>query len=311
MQVVTRRTGLSAEVLRMWERRHRVVVPARTQSGRRLYTDDDIERLRLLYRATLGGRTIGQIATLPTSELIELVRQDGEAERPRLDANMGWSDAPDAQVVIDACLRAIERIDAPGLDGILRRSLVELSAARWLDLILAPFLAAVGTRWREGTLRLVHEHVATVAARRALDRLIEAATAPGASPLLVVSTPVGQVHELGALMVAASAAVEGWAVAYLGPTLPAEDVAEAARALRARAVALSLTHPPNDKAVAPEMRRLATLLPGTTALLVGGAAATAYASVLDEVGAERIPGLPALRARLETLRAKSRTRGPH
>src|SRR5512139_3052140 len=80
MRVVTRRTGLSAELLRVWERRHRVVTPARTQTGRRLYSDSEIERLRLLYRATLGGRSIGSVAPLSTPALTELVRQDAAAE---------------------------------------------------------------------------------------------------------------------------------------------------------------------------------------------------------------------------------------
>ena len=66
MRVVTRRTGLSADLLRAWERRHEVVKPSRSMGGRRLYSDDDIERLRLLYRATLAGRSIGQVAESPS-----------------------------------------------------------------------------------------------------------------------------------------------------------------------------------------------------------------------------------------------------
>ncbi len=305
MQVVTRRTGLSAEVLRVWERRYRVVTPARTETGRRLYSDHDIERLRLLYRATLGGRTIGQIAALPAAELAELIRQDGEADRPRMDVSLGWTDAPAAQEIIDACLRAIDRIDPASLDGVLRRALVELPAPIFLDLIVAPLLEAVGTRWRDGTLRPVHEHLATVVVRRVLERVSDLATAPGATPLLVVSTPVGQAHELGALLVAASAAVEGWAVAYLGPGLPAEDIAEAARATRARAVALSLAHPPNDKSVMAELGRLGSLLPPATVLLVGGAAAPAYAGEIERAGAEQVPSLEALRGRLQALRRRT------
>jgi MerR family transcriptional regulator, light-induced transcriptional regulator len=83
MRVVTRRTGLSADLLRAWERRYEVVTPARSESGRRLYSDADIERLRLLYRATLAGRTIGQVAELPTDALAALVRRDAAADAER------------------------------------------------------------------------------------------------------------------------------------------------------------------------------------------------------------------------------------
>src|SRR6185503_11676275 len=83
MRVVTRRTGLSAEILRVWERRYRVVTPARTQTGRRLYSDAEIERLHLLHRATLGGRSIGLVAALPDAALEELLRKDAEADLAR------------------------------------------------------------------------------------------------------------------------------------------------------------------------------------------------------------------------------------
>src|SRR5579862_6510920 len=82
MRVVTRRTGLSADLLRAWERRYDVVTPTRSDGGRRLYSDPDIERLRLLYRATLAGRGIGQVAELSTTALAALVRQDAIADVP-------------------------------------------------------------------------------------------------------------------------------------------------------------------------------------------------------------------------------------
>src|SRR5918999_1092269 len=81
--VVTRRTGLSPDLLRAWEKRYDVVKPARSGGGRRLYSDADIERLRLLYRATLAGRGIGQVATLSTPALAALVRRAGDGGVPR------------------------------------------------------------------------------------------------------------------------------------------------------------------------------------------------------------------------------------
>ena len=76
-----------------------------------------------------------------------------------------------------------------------------------------------------------------------LDRVIESASSPLATPNLVVATPPGQIHEFGALVVAAAAAADGWRVTYLGTELPAEDIAEVAARMRARAVALSVVFP--------------------------------------------------------------------
>jgi hypothetical protein len=225
---------------------------------RRLYSDADIERLRLLYRATLAGRSIGHVAGLSTKELVVLARQDGEAERARGGAQMtAPAIAPD---YLPGCFRAIEQLDVVGLEAILRRAVIMLSAETLIDTLVAPLLDRVGARWRDSTLRPVHGHFASVMIRRVLDRVIETATSPLATPNIVVATPAGQVHEFGAMLTAATAATEGWLVTYLGADLPAEDIAEATTRTRARVVALSIVYPTGDSAVGYELRRLGTLL---------------------------------------------------
>ena len=310
LRVVMRRTGLSADLLRAWERRYGVVTPARSASGRRLYSDADIERLRLLYRATLVGRSIGQVAGLSTRELAALVRRDAAAEGPRegTTAHVGGDQAlhltaPSADY-LDAGLRAVERLDAAALEAALRRAAVALAADAFLDALIAPLLERVGTGWREGMLRPVHGHLASVVLRRALDRVIETAAPTAAAPRVVVATPVGQIHELGAMLAAAAAAAEGWRVTYLGAGLPAEDIAEAAVVTRGRAVALSIVYPAGDPAVVSEIRRLARRLPSGVTLIAGGAAAPAYRPVLDEVGAVLSASLADFRARLRAMRGR-------
>jgi MerR family transcriptional regulator, light-induced transcriptional regulator len=309
MRVVTRRTGLIADLLRAWERRYEVVTPARSEGGRRLYSDADIERLRFLYRATLAGRSIGQVAELPTDALAALARQDAAADAEAELAPPREHGAPLAATgFLNDCLRAVERLDATALDAILRRAAVALPVTTLVDAVVVPLLEGVGTRWRDGKLRPVHGHLASAVLRRVLERLAESASSPFATENLVVATPTGQVHEFGALLVAATATAEGWGVTYLGPDLPAEDVAEGAIRTRARAVALSVVYPTGDPAVRDELRRLRTALPKRIALLVGGAAASAYSAVLDDIGAVRLNSLADLRAELRTLSGARRRR---
>lgn len=309
MRVVTRRTGLSADLLRAWERRYDVVAPARSESGRRLYSDADIERLRLLYRATLAGRSIGQVADLPTAALAALVRRDAsaDAEAGRGGPARVGGAPPAATDFLDDAFRAVARLDATALDAVLRRAVIALPVAALLDTVVVPLLERVGTGWREGTLRPVHEHLAGAVLRRVLERIVESASSPFATANLVVATPTGQVHEFGALLVAAAATAEGWRVTYLGPDLPAEDIAEAAIRTRARGVALSLVYPTGDPAVGEEMRRLRHALPKEVTVLVGGAAAPSYAASLEEIRAVPLDSLAGLRTALATLR---RTRRP-
>jgi DNA-binding transcriptional MerR regulator len=95
----------------------------------------------------------------------------------------------------------------------------------------------------------------------------------------------GQLHEMGAMLVAAMAANLGWQVTSLGASLPALEIAGAARKKRARAGALSLVYPEDDTNLPGELTRLREALPEDTALLVGGQPEPAYRGVLGRLGA--------------------------
>jgi methanogenic corrinoid protein MtbC1 len=280
----------------MWERRYGVVKPTRSPKGRRLYSDQDVERLRLLARATQGGRSIGQVAALSEDALAEIVRRDAVEERAHTTAGITLP----AHLIVEDALRAIERLEASRLETLLRRAMLVMPVSAFLDDVVSPLLQQIGERWREGAFRPVHGQLATAVVRRVLDRFNEAAAPPGA-PELVVATPAGQMHELGALLVAAAAAAEGWAVTYLGTNLPAEDIAEAVRITGARALALSIVHPSGDRALADELRTLGSRLPRATLLLTGGSAAPAYSAAIEAIGGERLTGLEDLRVRLRSI----------
>ena len=81
IRVVARRTGITLHVLRAWERRYAVVEPGRTEGGQRLYSDADIERLKLLRDAVASGRSISQVAPLGEAALAELVAQGRASSR--------------------------------------------------------------------------------------------------------------------------------------------------------------------------------------------------------------------------------------
>jgi len=125
-------------------------------------------------------------------------------------------------------------------------------------------------------------------------------------PRLVVATPTGQHHEIGAMIAAFAAALAGWRVTYLGPDLPAADLARAARELRVAAIAVSLTV--LDPAAVTEIRSLRRLAGRRMPILVGGRAMSRIAGQLDRAGVVRVRDVPALRAALENLAAETEVR---
>ena len=306
IQVVTRRTGVSADVLRVWEKRYAVVTPVRSTNGRRLYSDADIERLRLLVQATRTGRAIGQVAALPTGALLKLLDEKATtAHRPRRRelADAAPAAPPAAAELLDACIGAIARFDAVALELLLRRAIVALSADDFLDTIVVPLVDHLRVHVLDGSLRRSNGHLAHAVLRRVLDHVVVTATAPLASRDLVVTTLGGHADELDALIVAAVAAADGWRVTYVAPGLPADDVAETLEHVGAGVLTLSLAASSGDRVIPRELRRLRALLPARVELLVVGTTADVHRATIARTGATPLVGLSQLRARLRGLRS--------
>lgn len=294
VRVVAQKTGLSSHVLRAWERRYGVVAPTRTAGGQRLYSDADIERLSRLRTLTAAGGSISQLAHLP---LAQLTRMTESELRPSAEAA---TDAASARWRATA-LQAIEGLDGGALRHELGRAVLALGVPRFLDQVVGPVLHEVGLRWHEGRMGMAQEHLTTAVVREVLGWVRESSETKALAPTLVVATPANQLHEGGALLVAAAAAAEGWRISYLGANLPGLEIAAAAVRTGARAVALSVIHPEDDPALGGHLEALGRSLPAGVRLLVGGAAAGAYAGEVETARGELIADLAELRDVLRRL----------
>ena len=298
IQAAAEKTGLSAHVIRVWERRYGAVTPQRTESGRRLYSEGEVARLDLLRRLTLDGHGIGHVARLP-QETLQSLMAAGSVPRVPAEAQT----APEEGWLADA-LKAVRALDEMALDAVFERGELALGAQGVLRRLIAPLAKEIGERWRDGDITAAHEHFATAVIRLVLGRLAKPFAASLTAPVIVVATPAGQIHELGALLAAASAANLGWRVVYLGASLGAAEIAGAARLRGARAVALSVVYPEDDAALAEELARLRELLPDIP-IIVGGRAAPGYRGLFDGIRARMAGDLGELGDILDGLRRQS------
>ena len=296
--VVADRTGLSPDLLRIWERRYRAVSPPRADGGQRLYSDVDIERLRLLRLATLPGRSIGQMARLSSEDLAALVREDEAARRDGMLPGHRDDPASDTDGEVEHAIRLAQALDGWGLEGLLRRSAAVAGMAAFIDGLAEPLLQRLEEERDAGRLTIVQERLASLALRRVLDGALLSLSSPPDAPHLLVATPAGEREELEALLVATAAAVEHWRVTYLGADLAASDIAVAAGHTSARAVGLSVTRCTDREPLLAELRRVRASLPRRVPLLVGGIGARLIGPALADAGIVVVDNLSALRAAL-------------
>lgn len=301
IRVVSRRTGLTPAVLRAWEKRYGVVDPERSAGGQRLYSDDDVNRLSLLRRAVEEGRAISQVSGLSTQELEGLVKED-ESERLRGPGPNPLHSSTGGEILVLA-ERAVSDLDPYGLERILMRGAMSLPLVAVLDEVVTPLLDSIGTSWRQGRYGPGHEHLATVQVRRFLEWLLGTISHTVLAPVLLTATPAGERHELGALLSAVSGAAEGWRAVFLGPDLPAEEIALAALRLEARVVGISAVDPGTAEALPGQVRALRGRLPPGVQVFVGGTAAEMKNDALRGEGVEVLGSFGELRVRLRALRA--------
>ncbi|MCA9736017.1 MAG: MerR family transcriptional regulator [Gemmatimonadota bacterium] len=294
IRVAALRAGLSPAALRAWERRYAAVVPERTEAGQRMYTDAQVRRLELLRRATEAGRAIHQIAGL-TDEALEVLVA-GDVLPPIPGAQVQAPTPPrTAQETVERAFAAVEGLDGARLERVLRRAALARGLQGVAEQVFHPLSVRIGEAWAAGTLGPAHEHLASATLRRILSWMIDAAQpSDGRGPTIVVATPTGERHEIGAMIVGATAAQEGWQVVYLGPDLPAPDLADAAVRVGARVVAVSLVRA--DATSMPYLLALRGALPEGTELVVGGGAAGG--TTMLPTGTTHAPDLDTFRARL-------------
>ena len=286
---VSKRSGVKSDLVRAWERRYEAVKPTRTAGGHRVYTDQDIARLKLLNQATSHGHSISQIAQFSLDELKKLLQQEDALSSSIGQSNLLGSDKQFlAEDYIEKCYAAVLAFDARGLEAHFENAIVELRSQAFIEDLVTPLLTRIGDRWKKGELRPIHEHMTSSVIRSLTYILRNNNPCPEHAPRMIVSTPIGQLHELGALLAAIMAELNGWQVTYLGANLPAEEIAAAAKFTHARAVTISISFNAEDHIVPKEIRRLRKLMGNDVALIVGGRAAAYYSAVLDEVGVLKI-----------------------
>lgn len=281
LRTAARLTGLSRELLRAWERRHRVVEPLRTPGGTRRYTAADIERLRLVKAAVDAGRRISEVAHL---EPAELKRRSAVAEA-----------RPTGR--LDEILSALDHLDGVESQRLLSSQLSALGPARFSREVALPLVREIGERWVKGQMGIAREHLASGVLRSLLGSALQPTATSLLGPRIVFASPTGERHELGLLMAAITAVGAGANALYLGAEMPVEDLLGAVEDTDAEALALSLVTLPAAQA-ARIVRALRGGLASEVYLWLGGAGAS---EVELPQGVEHIASLEDLEQRVILL----------
>lgn len=274
---LSRRSGVSPELLRAWERRYGLLKPGRSGGGLRLYTEEDLARVRAMQHHLGAGFAAAEAARLASTSALEpqATAAAPRAARAQLEEAFAALDEPAAQSALDSLFAATT------LDTALGE-------------VVIPYLHELGERWARGEASVTEEHFATGVLRgRLLGFARDWARGLG-QPCLLACAP-GEQHDLGLIAFGLALRARGWRIGYLGADTPLESVAAAAESFGAAFVVISSVRPERFDVREGSLRKLAA----TQSVCLGGKGASDASLDFDVIrlsgdpieGAERLTQL--------------------
>ena len=249
---LSKRSGVSPELLRAWERRYALLRPTRSAGGLRLYSAADLERVRLMQQHIASGVAAAEAAALT---LGADASDDSDASTARLQGEL--ADALDA-------------FDEPHAQAVFDRLLAVTTVDSLLADVVMPYLRELGDRWERDEVSVAQEHFASAVLRGRLLGLGRG-WGLGVGPLAVLACAPGEYHDLGLIAFGLALRARGWRIVYLGTDAPLETVEETSRQLEP---SLVVVHAVDAERVRPVAEQIASLARRHRVALGGAAAAT-------------------------------------
>lgn len=236
---LSRRTGVSADTLRAWERRYDLLVPARSEGGYRLYSETDEARVRAMKALMDSGYSAAEAA-----------REAREPAAPAAGAGEG------SAAIAGRLREALERFDDAAANAALDEAVASLSVDALAADIALPVLGEIGERWQRGEVSVAQEHFASNLLRGRLLGLARG-WGTGAGPLALLACPPGELHDVGLISFGLALRARGWRITYLGPDTPVETIADAADRLDPGLVVIAALEPSRFRHAGDAIARLA------------------------------------------------------
>lgn len=270
---VAKLTGLSKDVIRVWERRYGVVQPHRGANRYRLYTDEDVALLRYLKAELEKGQSIG-----------ELVAEGHDALLDRAKANgMTIGDRPTPyDGLIGELTATLDPLDRAAFERRLNGAVAVIPFEDALHRILLPLQERVGHLWHDGHLGVATEHYVTKHVQQKMFAAMNQLPVHEYGFQVVVACPPEEQHDIAAQAAAYLCSARGCRVSYLGANVPIVDLAAFCRLVNPKLILLSLTTVPSATKAADFVKELRTRLTSHAVIVVGGAAAQAHLPLFEQ-----------------------------
>lgn len=278
-------TGLSKDVIRVWERRYGLIKPTRGTNRYRNYSDEDVALLRYIKREMERGASIGSLAAQGRDRL--LAQLHAEPSLPVL------AESPFERLLAEL-ITALDPLDRTAFERRLNGAVAVIPFEEALDRILLPLLVRVGDLWHEGRLGIAIEHYVTNLVRQKLFTAMNQLPVREGGLKVVVACPAGQYHDIGAQSIAYRCGLKGCRVYFLGADVPASALSAFCVQTRPDLVVLSIPADAVEEELREYAREIMAALQSMCPVKAGGTGALRAKQILEQGGIEVLQDLTAL-----------------
>lgn len=207
-----RLSGIKAHTIRIWEKRHRIIQPARTSTNIRYYSDEDLKKIMNVSVLNTSGVKISKIAEMTDSEISNKILDLAETK-------------PEADIYVEQLVVTMVDMKEEEFGRVLQRVIKKFGFERSIIDVVYPFLEKIGVLWQTGTVTPAHEHFISNLIRQKIITAIDALPIPPEnSKKAILFLAEGELHEIGLLFYNYLARKNGVRTFYLGQSVPYNDL---------------------------------------------------------------------------------------
>lgn len=248
---VSKKTGLSSNLIRMWELRYSAVVPSRSPTNRRQYTDSDIEKLTMLKKAVDTGMSIGSVAGLSNDQLSTLLQGSNTFETSNQpESQFDKKEHQSYEYHLGNCFECVEKYDSDALNQVLGRAALYLNDNDLIKSVMKPFLLRVRELSKRGILNKLQETIAFDVTKGFLINLIDSfENLPRENKVLILQINQ-ELNELSSLIAGAIFDLKGYEVIFVEFNSNIDSLKQSISHIKPNLVVLSNIFPEESSLIA-------------------------------------------------------------
>lgn len=221
--------------IRSWETRYNAITPARTETGHRLYSDQNLEDLKWLkIQVQENGIKIS-----------EAVKQLHSSKRKPVEKTSVPEvfDAGTYDKQVHELYMAASEMDTERFNYLLDLNFSLFHYRTVFFSIVVPLMVRVGKEWGNGSMTVAHEHMISHIIQQRFTQFFRVFPTSSDLPKVMSFCPSGEQHQLGLMLFTLFLRENGFPVLFFGADTPLEGLSEIVEQQDVRIISMAITNP--------------------------------------------------------------------